>query len=130
MIDKSLASRRDIRDVATQKVGEWTVPAWARPVRTTGADGEDMAYGAVTSPAGDALLFGGVREVIDEDKQKLLEGKHNLQEVVKSRASAALGKLNFDACLPKRKDDNKEFRADDDEIEYVDNHVDRKSFIH
>ncbi len=67
--------------------------------------GEDMAYGAVTSPAGDALLFSGVREVIDEEKQKLLEGKHSLQEVVKSRASAALGKLNFDACLPKRKDD-------------------------
>ncbi len=105
MIDKSLASRRDIRDVTTQKVGEWTVPAWANPVKTTGADGEDMAYGAVTSPAGDALLFSGVREVIDEEKQKLLEGKHSLQEVVKSRASAALGKLNFDACLPKRKDD-------------------------
>jgi hypothetical protein len=41
-----------------------------------------------------------------------------------------MGKLNFDACLPKKKKDNKEFRVDDDEIEYDDNHVDRKSFIH
>ncbi len=130
MMDKSLANRRDIRDVASQKVGEWTVPAWARPLRTTGgATGEDMAYGAVTSTSGDTSLFSGVREVVDEDQQKLLDSKKNFQEV-KSLASAALGKLNFDACLPKRKNDKKEFRVDDDEIEYDENHIDRTSFIH
>jgi len=132
--DQTSAGRQDIRDIATQRVGEWAVPAWARPVAETTAamqggigKREGATYGTIPSD-GDTLLFSDVKEVVDLDQEQLLERQQKFQGV-KTNISSMLGKINFDACLPKSKRSDKVFEDEDDDIGDEGDDYGRLSFI-